>query len=76
MTTEKDFCAITGILKVLDFIRPDGALLHCRPLPSEQTPSSVAYSSHGKRYAEPGKVIHSKLPLETGLNVPRKHNTI
>ena len=70
------FCVVTGILKVLDFIRPDSALLHCRPLPSEQTPLTLVAFSFQVRYAQPGKVSHSKLPLETGLNVPRKHNMI
>ena len=76
LTTEKRFCAITGISKVLEFIRPDSALLHCRPQPSEQMPSMQLAFSFQERYAQPGKVSHSKLPLETSLNVPQKHNTI
>ena len=67
----KTFCAITGILKVLDFIQPNGALLHCRPLPLEQTPSTSVAFSFQERYTQPGKVRHSKLPLKTGLNVPQ-----
>ena len=72
LTTEKGF----GILMVLEFIRPDSSLLHCRPLPSEQTPSMQLAFSFQERYAQPGKVSHSKLPLETSLNVPQKYNTI
>ena len=29
-----------------------------------------------ERYTRPEKVIHPKLPLETSLDVPRKHNMI
>ena len=76
MTTEKGFCIIAGILKVLDLIQPDNALVHCRPLPSEQTPSMSVTFSFQDRYAQQGKVSHLKLPLKTGLNIPQKHNTI
>ena len=71
MATKTNFCSITVLLEVLELIEPDSALLQCRhhlrKLPS--------FSRRGTNSPKM-PASHSKLPLETGLNVPRKDNTI
>ena len=73
LTTEKRFCAITGISKMLELFYQTVHYFTVGHYLQSRSHQRSLFLLQGE-VRTPRKVSHSKLPPETSLNVPQKQN--